>query len=49
VPTVVNGGLGKLFDGAPTTPAKTMFQLEPLQLPNWELRDSHCCCEPDRT
>src|SRR5882757_11002615 len=26
-----------------------MFQLEPVQLPNVSLRDSHCCCEPDCT
>jgi hypothetical protein len=26
-----------------------MFQFEPDQLPHWSLRDSHCCCEPERT
>src|SRR5689334_15109691 len=45
--TVVIGGLGKLWAGAPWVPTKTMFQLAPVQLPKVSLRDSHCCCEPD--
>src|SRR5438045_8758355 len=31
------------------TPAKTMFQLEPLQLPHSESRVNHCCCVPEFT
>src|SRR3954454_24921839 len=33
-PSVVYGGLGKLCAGAPWTPENTMFQTEPVQLPN---------------
>src|SRR5882757_10222778 len=47
--TVVYGGQGKLPAGAFWSPTNTMFQLEPLQLPHSELRDIHCCCEPDLT
>lgn len=47
--TVVYGGLGKLVPGTPWLPTKTMFQLEPVQEPSWELRVSHCCWVPDLT
>ena len=30
-------------------PTKTMFQLEPVQLPHSLLREIHCCCEPEST
>jgi hypothetical protein len=49
VATVVYGGFGKLWPGAPCTPTKTMFQFEPVQLPIWLLRVYHCCCEPELT
>src|SRR6185436_1707703 len=32
--TVVYGGVGKLFAGAPVVPTNTMFQLEPVQRPS---------------
>ena len=42
-------GFGKWFGGAPWTPWNTMFQTEPVQLPNSLLREYHCCCEPETT
>ena len=47
--TVVYGGFGKLWPGAPCTPANTMFQFDPFQLPIWSSREIHCCCEPEFT
>ncbi len=46
---MVYGGCGKVLPGTPWLPTKTMFQLDPFQLPSWELRVSHCCCDPERT
>src|SRR4051812_4711813 len=43
VSTVVCGGVGKLFDGAPSVPTNTMFQFDPFQPPSALLRVSHCC------
>src|SRR3954468_23284078 len=42
-------GLGKWAGGAPCTPWNTMFQTEPVQLPNSLLREYHCCCDPETT
>ena len=41
--TVVSGGFGKLCPGTPVSPTNTMFQFEPVQLPNWSLREMNCC------
>jgi hypothetical protein len=47
VPSVVSGGFGNVFDGAPPVPENTMFQTPPVQLPKLESRVYHCCCETD--
>src|SRR5205809_2347597 len=47
--SVVYGGAGKLCVGALRVPTKTMFQLDPVQLPISLLRVSHCCWLPDFT
>src|SRR3954451_14592806 len=39
--------VGKDWAGAPWSPTKTMFQLEPDQLPICESRVRNCCWEPD--
>src|SRR5882757_10941312 len=49
VETVVSGGLGKLCPGTPVSPTKTMFQLEPVQLPKLSLRVRNCCWLPELT
>src|SRR3982751_4322303 len=46
-PTVVYGGDGDDWAGAPGLPTKPWFQFEPFQLPIWELRVMNCCCDPD--
>ena len=45
VASVVIGGLGKLWAGAPVTPENTMFHTEPLQLPKLLSAEYHCCCD----
>jgi hypothetical protein len=45
--TDVTGGAGKVVAGALAVPTKTMFQLEPTQLPSDELRVTHCCWVPE--
>ncbi len=45
--TTVCEGLGKCGDGAPMTPAKTMFHTDPVQNPNSAFLEKYCCCEPD--
>src|ERR1041384_676803 len=47
VASVVSGGLGNVFDGAPPTPENTMFHTPPAQLPRLVSRVYHCCCETD--
>src|ERR1041384_245008 len=47
VATVVSGGLGNVFEGAPLTPENTMFNTPPDQVPRLESRVYHCCCETD--
>lgn len=42
-------GAGNVVAGAPVTPEKTMFQLEPFQLPMVLSREYHCCCDADAT
>lgn len=45
VSSVVYGGSGKLWAGAPSTPENTMFQTPLSQLPIALSRVYHCCWE----
>src|SRR3984893_7034938 len=45
----VYGGLGQAPSGGCTTPTNTMFQFEPVQLFQSQLREIHCCWLPEST
>src|SRR5919201_1192480 len=49
VSRVVYGGLGKLWGGAPTTPAKTWFPTPFVQRSTSLFRTRNCCCDPFNT
>src|SRR5579863_1661721 len=46
---LVYGGFGHSPAGGDTTPTKTMFQLEPVQLRHSLFLEIHCCCDPEST
>src|SRR3954447_20373337 len=43
------GFAGQFPSGGLVVPTKTMFQFPPRQLPQSQLRENHCCCEPELT
>src|SRR5258708_39470812 len=47
--TVVYGGEGHAPSGGCATPTNTMFQFEPVQLFQSQLREIHCCWLPEST
>src|ERR1700736_4516071 len=46
---LVYGGEGHTPSGGCTTPTNTMFQFEPVQLFQSQLREIHCCWLPEST